>query len=222
MVEWENGEQTNEPLSIIGADDPVTCAIYARDNNLLDLPGWKRFKTIAKRQKKFIRMVNQAKLRSYRTAPRYKYGFEVPRDYEHAKRLDERNGNTRWMDATDLEFAQLHEYEAFIDYGLHGKPPDGYKKIRVHLVYDCKHDGRHKARLVAGGHLTEVPLESVYSGVVSLRGLCLLVFLAELNDLETWATDIGNAYLEAVTSELVYVVAGPEFGDYEGHTLVIY
>jgi hypothetical protein len=41
MVEWENGEITTEPLSIIAADDPVTCAIYARDNGLLELDGWK-------------------------------------------------------------------------------------------------------------------------------------------------------------------------------------
>jgi len=69
QVEWETGEITSEPLSIIAADDPVYCAIYARDNNLLDLPGWKRFKSIAKREKKLIRMVNQAKMRSYNTAP---------------------------------------------------------------------------------------------------------------------------------------------------------
>ena len=48
MVEWENGEITTEPLSIIAADDPVTCAIYARDHSLLHLEGWKRFKGIAK------------------------------------------------------------------------------------------------------------------------------------------------------------------------------
>jgi len=67
-------------------------------------------------------------------------------------------------------------------------------------VFDVKHDGRHKACLVADGHLTDIPLESVYSGVVSLHGLRIVLFLAELNHLETWATDIGNAYLEADTS----------------------
>jgi hypothetical protein len=30
-----------------------------------------------------------------------------------------------------------------------------------------KHNGRHKSRLVAGGHLTYVPVNSIYSGVVS-------------------------------------------------------
>jgi len=69
MIEWENGEITAKPLSILAADDPVTCAIYARDNGLLELDGWKRFKPIAKQQKKFIRMVHQAQLRSYRSAP---------------------------------------------------------------------------------------------------------------------------------------------------------
>jgi hypothetical protein len=43
-----------------------------------------------------------------------------------------------------------------------------------------------------------------------------------LNELETWATDIGSAYLEAVTLEKVFVEAGPEFQELEGHTLVIY
>jgi hypothetical protein len=69
MIEWENGEVTAEPLSVIAKDDPITCAIYARDNNLLDLEGWRRFKSIANRELKFRRLVNQAKLRSYRLAP---------------------------------------------------------------------------------------------------------------------------------------------------------
>jgi Reverse transcriptase (RNA-dependent DNA polymerase) len=56
---------------------------------------------------------------------------------------------------------------------------------------------------------------------VNLRGFRLVLFLAELNDLQFWATDIGNAYLEAYTTEKVYIVAGPEFGEREGHILVI-
>ena len=60
-----NWEITAEPLSIISANDPVTCAIYAKQNNLLELEGWKRFKVIAKRQKKLFRMTNQAKLKSF-------------------------------------------------------------------------------------------------------------------------------------------------------------
>jgi hypothetical protein len=40
--------------------------------------------------------------------------------------------------------------------------------------------------------------------------------------METWATDVGNAYLEAVTDEKVYVIAGPDFGHLQGHVLVVY
>jgi hypothetical protein len=79
LIEWENGEITKEPLSVIAGDDPVTCAIYARENGLLNQPVWKRFKHIAKNEKKFTRMVNQAKLKSFHTAPKYEYGYEIPR-----------------------------------------------------------------------------------------------------------------------------------------------
>ena len=41
--------------------------------------------------------------------------------------------------------------------------------------------------------------------------------------MEPWATNIGNAYLEALTSEKVCIRAGPEFGpELEGHLLIIY
>jgi hypothetical protein len=53
------------------------------------------------------------------------------------------------------------------------------------LVYAVKHDGRHKARLVAGGHLTETPVDSVYSSVVSLRGIRIITFISELNGCDT-------------------------------------
>ena len=223
MIEWENGETTSEPLKMVAADDPVTCAIYARENNLLNVPGWKQFKALARREKKFLRMVNQAKLRSYNTAPKYKYGYEVPRDYRHALRLDELNKNTKWQDAVRTELQQIDDYDTFKDIGhkSKAKPPPGYKRICVHLVFDVKHNGRHKARLVADGHLTDIPIDSVYSGVVSLRGFRLTLFLAELNGLEAWATNIGNAYLEAETSEKVYIEAGPEFGDRYCHFLIV-
>ena len=51
---WLNGRQggtTEEPVSLIAADDPVTCAVYAKKHGLLNLPGWKRFKHLAKSQK---------------------------------------------------------------------------------------------------------------------------------------------------------------------------
>ena len=83
-----------------------------------------------------------------------------------------------------------------------------------------KYYGRHKARLVADGHFTPDLVEHIYSGVVSLRNLRLVIFLCELNHLELWGADIGNAYLEAVTEEKLYNVAGTEFEDWEGSILI--
>ena len=68
-----------------------------------------------------------------------------------------------------LELGQIDDYRTFIDLGKGGILPEGSKKISVHLISDIKHDGRHKARLVTDGHRTDIPLVSVYSGVVSLR-----------------------------------------------------
>ena len=75
--------------------------------------------------------------------------------------------------------------------------PKSHKYIRVHFVFYVKHDGHHKSRLAADANLTYAPLSKVYSGVVSLRGIRLVLFLDELNELDSWGTDIGNSNLEA-------------------------
>jgi hypothetical protein len=51
--------------------------------------------------------------------------------------------------------------------------------------------------------------------------LLVNLVVAELNKLQLWGADIGNAYLEESTKEKVYIVGGPEFGSLEGHSLVI-
>ena len=128
------------------------------------------------------------------------------------------------MDTNKLEHKQLREYDVFTDKGRFAKCriPRGYQLVQVHTIFDVKVDGRHKARVVADGHLTATSAESIYSGVVSLKGLQTCLFIGELDGMEPWATDIGNAYLEALTSENVCIRAGPEFRDLEGHLLIIY
>ena len=128
-----------------------------------------------------------------------------------------------------MEIEQIKEYHVFTDFGkaVYEKnkitnAPEGHQKIRVHFVFDVKHCGKFKARLVADGHLTKEPMETVYSGVVSIRNLRLAMFLAELNDLESWGADVGNAYLQALTREKLYIVGGPEFEALQGHVLVMY
>ena len=76
--------------------------------------------------------------------------------------------------------------------------------------------------MVAGGDLTPDPIGGIYSGIVSIRSLRLVIVLAKLNNLEVWGADIDNAYLEAKDKEKLYIVAGAEFGELEGHILVKY
>ena len=68
----------------------------------------------------------------------------------------------------DTEIEQIDEYDTFRDLGKGRPPPRHHQKIRVHFVYDVKHDLRLKSRLVAEGNLTAPPKDSVYSGVVTL------------------------------------------------------
>jgi hypothetical protein len=89
------------------------------------------------------------------------------------------------------------------------------------LVFDIKESLQKKSRMVAGGHITKPLKESVYSGVASLRSLRIVIFLAELNGLPTMQGDIGNAYLTSDTAERVCFRAGPEFGELEGHLMIV-
>ena len=229
LIEWETGEQTWEPLSNIIASDPYTCAVYAKEHDLLNTPGWKLLKRHARKARRLIRTLKKSKYRQARASRKYKHGWEVPRDYAHALLLDIHNGNNKWKEAIDLEIEQIKEYQVFKDFGkaVYEKnkitnAPEGHQKIRVHFVFDVKHCGKFKARLVADGHLTKEPMETVYSGVVSIRNLRLAMFLAELNNLELWGADVGNAYLQALTREKLYIVGGPEFEELQGHVLVMY
>lgn len=151
------------------------------------------------------------------------YGYLVPRNHDQAVEIDKQNGNTKWQDSENLELTQILEYGTFNNYGWGGTAPEGHKRIKVHFVYACKHDGHHKSCLVAGGHLTNTPINLVYSSIVSLKGMQMIVFIAELNGLDFWVTDIGNAYLESNTMEKVYIKARQEFASagLEGHMLVI-
>ena len=56
--------------------------------------------------------------------------------------------------------------------------------------------------------------------MVSIDSIRTAFLIAELNDLEVMAADVGNAYLHGYTKEKIYTVAGPEFGDLQGLILI--
>lgn len=135
--------------------------------------------------------------------------------------LDKNNGNKICKAAEIMNGTSFWNLETFIDKGRAGGAPPEYKKICIHMVYDVKHNGCHKVQLVAGGHLMDPNMERVYSGVISLRGIRLVVFLAELNALKLWGADVGNVYLKAKTKEKFYIFVGKEPGKLKGDTWLI-
>ena len=75
-------------------------------------------------------MVNQAKLRSYQCAPRFKFGYQVPSSHEEAMRLDKKNLNSNWADVEEKERACFCEYKVFKDLGRNRKPPARYEPLK--------------------------------------------------------------------------------------------
>ena len=136
----------------------------------------------------------------------------IPQGYKEAVK-DKSKGITRWQDYTAFEMLQLKEYEIFCNlrHVRSTKISVGKKNICIYLVYAVKHYGWHKAYFVTDGHMTDKPLDSVYYVVVSLKRICIVAAMAELNYSKLWATDIGNTYLEAIMKEKLVIFAGPEF-----------
>ena len=54
LIEWETGEQTWEPLSNTIASDPYSCAVYAKEHNLLNTPRWKLLKNMQKQSEDLL------------------------------------------------------------------------------------------------------------------------------------------------------------------------
>ena len=91
--------------------------------------------------------------------------------------------------------------------------PVDYQFVRCHMVFDIKiEDFRRKARLVAGGHMTDAPKCMTYSSVVSRDTVRLALTIAALNDLEVKAGDVENAYVQAPVTEKIWTTLGDEWG----------
>ena len=90
--------------------------------------------------------------------------------------------------------------------------PRSIKKLEHTLCLMSNNVGNSRQELWQMDISLKNPMElSIQELFVSLRNLRLAMFLAELNGIQLWGADVGNAYLQALTKEKLYIVAGPEF-----------
>ena len=215
-VKWNDESTTWVPLKDLKESNPVEVAEYAVNMKLVSEPAfawWVPF-TIKKRD----RIIKAVKKRYFRVFQ--KYGIELPKTVKRALEIDSENGTTHWRDAIRKEMAAVGKAFEILDEGA--SAPVGHTLIDAHMVFDIKPDFTRKARLVAGGHMTDPPASITYASVVSRESVRIAFLIAALNDLDVLAADIGNAYLNARTKEKVYIICGKEFGDeYVGRKAVI-
>ena len=78
--------------------------------------------------------------------------------------------------------------------------------MKCHMIFDVNfgENFHRKARLVAGGHMTETPATLTYLSVVLRDSVQIALIIAALNDLQVMACDIQNAYLMADCQEKIW------------------
>ena len=186
---------------------PIEVAEYAISQDIAQEPAfawWAPY--VLKKRKRIIAAVNK---RYHKRT--HKFGIEIPKDWDDAVRIDKENGNTLWQDAIQKEMKNVKVAFQTLENGE--KVPVGYQEIKCHMVFDVKmEDFRRKARLVAGGHMTETPMAATYSSVVSRDSVRIALTIAALNDLNICAGDVENAYLTAPVKEKIWCILGKEFG----------
>jgi Reverse transcriptase (RNA-dependent DNA polymerase) len=96
-----------------------------------------------------------------------------------------------------------------------------YQGITCHMIFDVKPDFTRKARFVANGSTPDAPSSMTYSSVVSRDSIRLMFLVAALNNLDVFACDIGNAYLNAQCKEKIWFRGGTEMGEDKGKVMIV-
>ena len=213
---WKDGATTWVPLSILKNSIPDLVAEYAKNSKLVKEPAFQWWVPHVLRKKS--RIISKVLARFHKS--NRKFGIAIPRNYDEAILFDTANGNHFWRNAIEKEMANVKVAFKFLNEGA--PPPPGYTPIKCFIIFDVKMDLTRKARFVAGGHLTDPPTSMTYASVVSRESVRIALLLAALNQLNILSGDIGNAYLNAATTEKIYYRAGNEWGPLvKGRVLVI-
>ena len=147
-----------------------------------------------------------------------KFGIPIPRNTREALLFDKQNKNTKWADAIAKEMSGLERLRVFEFHSSSHvfKRADGWQFAPLHMIFDVKHDGRYKARLVCGGNVLDSSRFTTYSSTIQNISVRMLMVVAVQNKLQFLAGDVGNAFPTAPCREKVWTTAGPEFGERQG------
>ena len=206
LIKWKDKSNAWIDLADMKEVHPVETAEYAWARGIANEPAFAWWVPYTLRKREVVVTVVKNQIRK----TTHKYGIKIPRDVEHAHEIDLRNGNTMWRDALKKEMYSVGVAFEILDEGSHA--PHGWKQVTGHLVWDVKMDFTRKARWVLDGHKTPDPIGSTYAGVVSRESVHIAQTYAALNDLDVFAADIRNAYLQAPSSQKDYIICRPEFG----------
>jgi hypothetical protein len=218
LVSWKDGTSSYVPLREMKETYPLQTAEYASSHGLSNAPAFKWWVPfILKKRTRIIQKLGRKGSKYWHRT--HKYGIELPKTVMEALEIDRRTGTTFWREAIEKE---MRNVGVAFQFNPDDTIPIGHKLIKCHMIFDVKMVGLvRKARFVAGGHMTDPPLESVYSSVVTRESVRIMFTIAALNDLDLMAGDVQNAYINAKTAEKVYTIAGPEFGSDQGRPAVI-
>ena len=208
-IEWKDGSTNWVSLKDIKKSYPIEVAEFALATCISMEPAfawWVPF--MLKKRNRIL-----AKVKSKYCLMTHKFGIRIPKTVEEAKKIDEHNGDTLWWDAICKEMRNVHPAFEVFEGQVENIPKD-YQLMWCHMILDVKfgENFRCKARLVAGGHMTDTPNTLTYSSVVSRDSVHIALTIAALNELSVMACDIQNAYLTAECREKIWTRAGPEFG----------
>ena len=216
-IQWKDGSTSWERLSASKEAYPVETAEYAVANKIATEPAFNWWVPYTlRRRDRIIASINS---RYYKTT--HKFGIELPKTIQEALDIDKRTNATYWYDAIQKE---MHNVKVAFNILNEGENvPIGYQFVKCHMVFDVKMGTlQRKARLVAGGHMTDPPASQTFASVVSRKSVRIGLLLAALNDLNVLTGDLQNAYLNAPCEEKVWTVCGPEFGpEYQGRKALL-
>jgi len=102
-------------------------------------------------------------------------------------------------------------------------PDDECQKTTLRCIFAIKHDLRRKSRLVAGGHLLDVPTDvQICSLQVKPISTKLVSIVADKTGLKQLCGNFSNAHVNAESSQKACVPkAGYEFGSRKGMMIMI-